>query len=80
MALKLYGVPLSPFARMAHAVAELTNNEVEYVKESLPLGHSPSVSSLLTVGAIIHWVSIRSSFSSQCNRLSFYIGSNLNFG
>ena len=33
MALKLYGVPLSPFARMAHAVAELTNNEVEYVKE-----------------------------------------------
>ena len=35
MALKLYGVPLSPFARMAHAVAELTNNEVEYVKERL---------------------------------------------
>ena len=33
MALKLYGVPLSPFARMAHAVAELTNNEFEYIKE-----------------------------------------------
>lgn len=35
MTLKLYGVPLSPFARMAHAVAELTNNEYEYIKESL---------------------------------------------
>ena len=33
MTLKLYGVPLSPFARMAHAVAELTNNQYEYVKE-----------------------------------------------
>merc|ERR1712141_971966 len=32
MTLKLYGVPLSPFARMAHAVAELTNNQYEYVK------------------------------------------------
>ena len=37
MTLKLYGVPLSPFARMAHAVAELTNNEYEYIKESLSL-------------------------------------------
>ena len=35
MTLKLYGVPLSPFARMAHAVAELTNNQYEYVKERL---------------------------------------------
>ena len=39
MALKLYGVPLSPFARMAHAVAELTNNDFEYIKERLALGH-----------------------------------------
>ena len=37
MALKLYGVPLSPFARMAHAVAELTNNEFEYIKERLSI-------------------------------------------
>ena len=37
MTLKLFGVPLSPFARMAHAVAELTNNEYEYIKESLSL-------------------------------------------
>ena len=40
MTLKLYGVPLSPFARMAHAVAELTNNEYEYIKESLSDGQS----------------------------------------
>ena len=48
MTLKLYGVPLSPFARMAHAVAELTNNEYEYIKESL----SDGLLSFVTLGIL----------------------------